>query len=267
MPAVRLAELERETSQWRTHWRDAEALAQAVDALLARYANARYRPGQGVRRPQTPAYFVPPAVLEGAWRALRRLAEDEPAPVWANAAALWALRRWEPQVLAARLLAEGAPAPQPALERLFDWLRQTQDPTIRQALLDYAAAALAQRHPTAYVNFFTAHLQDEALSARQAAWQALAVLVSHSSFDNTPHLFRALTPALADLSSDLRPEALTLLRAIIRRWPQEAGPLLRRVLAQRPTAASLWVMQRLLPQLPSVSRERLRRLWPSASED
>lgn len=264
MPAVRLAELERETAAWAVYWGDPEALAEAVTALLTRYANPRYRAGHGVAVAQTPAYFVPPMVLEGAWRALRRLAEAAPEAAWDHAAALWRRGALEPRVLAARLLAVGVPQAEAALQRLEAWLGEATALDTRQALLEHAAVALARRYPAAYAAHFTARLQAETASQRRAAWEALAVLVAHSPFDNTPRLFGPLTQALAGLDPEHRPEALGLLQAVARRWPWETGPLMRRVLAHQPTPAGLWVLQRVLPLLPPVSRRRVEQVWPQA---
>ncbi len=257
MPAIRLTELRREMEALAGLWGEPQAFAARLAALLQRYGDRIYRPGQSAAAPATPAYHLPPAAFQLIWQHLRQAALQRPAEALPLAQALWQEAHLEPRLLAARLLGLAPPTAE-ARTRFWAWLQEAQDPRVQQALLHQGSLRMVREVPAAFLEDIQNHLN----ASRRSALLALAVLAAEPTFENGPALYRVLRPALLQLRPEERPEATQVLRTLAQRWPQEVGLFLQRVWQEAQGDAAhaaplAWVLRRVVAQLPPETRPSL----------
>ena len=265
MTAVRLRTLRREIADLLAKPATAMERAAALDALLARYANHAYRPGAQADADE-PAYHTAAVVLPELWRALRQTLPPEADARLALADALWAQGTREPRLLAARVLGQvPAEAHTAVFERVWPWLA-IRDRRVRAAVLEHGARPLTQADDALLVHL-APHLPPQ--GQQELAARALTLvtrLIEAPEFDNTPILFRALRAGLRHPAPALRPEWVTVLQALLRRWPAEALPFLRRALWESGDPEGvLWLLRRILPSAPPAWRDRLEDLLREAA--
>ncbi len=259
MPAVRWEAIRQEAQALAARSGDPEAFAAAWEDLLNRHADRTFRPGQAVSPVRMPTYHLPPSVLTAVWQGLRGHLESRPALVLPLADRLWARPDLESRLLAARLLGL-APTdpPEPPLERLWAWLQASPAPEVTDALLQFGTIRLVTEAPQAYLDAAAQALTEPDRAA--LGLRALIPLVQAPKFENLPRVLKHLTPLLTPPEADLRPELVTLLRALVIRWPEEMLPYLRSVWHTSPSPLLAWLIRRVLPLFPPEQAANLQAL-------
>jgi hypothetical protein len=109
-------------------------------------------------------------------------------------------------------------------------------------------------------------LKEDAIYPRQAGLRAMVPLLSDPEFENLPVVLRLLIPLIRVPPTELRLDLVAVLRALVHRFPQEAGYILRQNLsADYPDTA--WLARQVLNDFPmeiqNSLREALRPLNPT----
>ncbi len=263
MPAIDLARLKTQATRLADNFSNHMLFLRELHDMLELYTNRTMRASQVVRRLSLPTYHTPAPVLRQIERELAPLADRLPVKGALLANELWKDGSLESRLLAARLTGMLPPADaMPILGRLPDWLAQSTDKEIRQALLTDTFARIRRENPEA---FFL--LLEEWLKSPRSTWQiwglqALIPLLEDPDFQNLPAVYRIVRPAVLAAGPMTQLDLQACLAALERVSLTETTVFLREVLTSSPSPMLLRTMRRMLsgfsPELQSTLRELLR---------
>ena len=263
MPAIDLARLKTQTARLSDHFGQPDVFLHDLQEVLDFYTNRTMRASQVVRRLSLSTYHTPAPVMRQIERELIPLAEAQPAEGVNLVYTLWKTAFLETRLLAARLLGMIPPIEaMRAFTRLPDWLAESTDKEVRQALLVDAFARLRRDNPEVF--FFL--LEDWLKSPRAAlqVWglQALIPLLTDPGFENLPAAFRILRPAVRHAGPTTQLDLQACLVALEQVSLTETLFFLREMLNTDPTPNYLRTLQRILPafspKMQTALRESLR---------
>lgn len=263
MPAIDLARLKTQVARLADNFSNHMVFLRELHDILDLYTNRTMRTSQVVRRMSLPTYHTPAPVLRQIERELAPLAERLPVKGAILANELWKDGSLESRLLAASLTGMLPPTDaMPILGRLPDWLTQSTDKEVRQALLTDAFTRIRRETPQA---FFL--LLEEWLKSPRATWQvwgmqAIVPLLEDPDFQNLPAVFRILRPAVLAAGPMTQMDLQACLAALERVSLTETTVFLRGILTSSPSAMLLRTVRRILPafspELQSILRDILR---------
>lgn len=259
MPAISLSRLRTQTAHLAEKFNDPEGFLSDLRSLLEFYQDRTRRQTQMVVRTSLPAYNTPGPVLRQILIALTPPAGERPLEAIAVVDALWQAAFLETRLLAAALV--GCVPPESAMPlygRLENWLEESREREIQQAILHDSLARLRREQPGVLLRLVEEWLK--ATSSRRQVWgmQALTPLLSEPGFEDLPRVFRILRPALQAAGPATQMALAECLRAMGQNSPVETGHFLHEVLMDNPRPMMVRTLQRILPALPPVLQERLR---------
>lgn len=259
MPAIDLARLKTQAALLADQFGDPEGFTRLLHETLDFYTNHTRRASQVVQHLSLPTYHTPLPVLRQIERDLVPLAEARPLEATTIVNALWKAGSLETRLLAARLLGSIPPGQAAlALTHLPDWLVQSTDKGVRQALLTDAFNRLRGENPEAF--FYL--LQEWLASPRPAlqVWglQALIPLLQDPRFENLPAVFRILRPAIRAAGPATQLDLQACLAALERVSPTEALAFLLDIIAEDPAPMLLRTLRRILPAFTKETQASLR---------
>jgi len=263
MPAIDLARLKTQAARLSDKFGEPEDFAHDLNEVLDYYANRTIRSTQTAQHLSLPTYHTPPPVLRQIQAELDPLAEAHPAQAIALVNALWKEKYLEARLLAARLLGSISPSEAiTSLSRLPDWLSQSTDKKVREALLTDSLTRLRHENPEALFTILEEWLKSPRGSYQVWGLQALIPIVSDPHFENLPAVFRILRPAIQNAGPLTQLELKALLATLERVSLTETAVYLRELLASNPPAMLVRIMRRMLPafspELQSALRGMLR---------
>ncbi len=261
MPAIDLARLKTQAALLTEQFGYPRGFVRALNELLDFYTNHTMRASLVARRLNVHTYHTPAPVLKLIERELAPLADSFPLEAVALVNAMWESGSLESRLLALRLLGAIPPAQAiPALTRLPDWLLQSTDQEIRQALLTDTFVRLRRENPEA----FFALLEDWLKSPRSGLqlWgiQALVPLLNDPGFQNLPAVLRILRPAVRAAGPATQMDLQACLAALGRVSLTETLVFLREALAASPPPAMVRTLRRSLPAFSPDLQAGLREL-------
>jgi hypothetical protein len=261
MPAIDLSRLKAQAALLREQFGYPRGFVHALNELLDFYTNHTMRAALVARRLNLPTYHTPPPVLRLIQRELAPLADSFPVEAVALVTAMWESGSLETRLLAARLLGAIPPAQaMSALTRLPDWLIQSPDKEIRQALLTEAFARLRRESPEAFFLLLEDWLKSPRSGLQVWGMQALIPLLSEPDFQNLPSVLRILRPAVRAAGPATQIELQACLAGLARISLTETLVFLREVLAATPPPAMVRTLRRCLPAFSLDLQAGLREL-------
>jgi hypothetical protein len=263
MPAIDLSRLKLQAGRLSEYFSQPAAYVRALLELLDFYTNRTMRASQVARRLSLPTYHTPVPVLRQVERELAPLADARPLESAALVPALWNSASLETRLLAARLLGMTPPAAvMPLLSHLPDWLAQSTDKQVREALLTDAFSRVRTEAPEAFFILLEEWLNSPRSALQVWGLQALIPLLKQPDFENLPAVLRILRPAVLAAGPSTQLELQACLAAVEKISRTETLVFLRGLLADRPTPGFLRTLRRMLPgfspELQNGLREMLR---------
>ncbi len=258
MPAISLSHLRVQAARLAEQFHEPRAFLTGLRELLEFYQDRTRRKTQAVVRTSLPAFHVPAPVLRQVLLPLIPLAERYPLDALALVDTLWQAGYLEMRLLAAALVGYvPTESAMPLYSRLGEWLEQTREPAIQEAILRDAFQRLRRERPDVML-----HLAEEWLKAsapRVQGWglQALTLLLQDSELEDLPRVFRLLRPALQAAGPATQLALATCLEALCRLSPVETVHFLREVLRDQPPPMMVRTLQRIQGRLPQAVREKL----------
>jgi hypothetical protein len=262
MPAINLARLKIQAARLAEKFSQPDAFVRELDDLLDYYTNRTIRSTQIIQRLSIPTYRTPRPVLRQIESERAALAEDHPIEAVALTKALWEAGTLEARLLAANLLGNTPSAPAiPALTRLPEWLNQSTDKEIREALLTDALARVRRENPDVFFILVEGWLASPRSSLQVWGLRALIPLLQDSRFENLPAVFRILRPALSAAGPSTQLDLQVCLAALERFSLTETTSYLREVMRDNPKATMLRTFRRILPGLSPELQASLREIF------
>lgn len=261
MPAIDLARLKTQAARLSDKFGEPEAFAHDLEEMLDYYTNRTIRSTQVVQRLSLPTFHTPSPVLRQILSELEPLAETHPAEAVTLVRALWKMKTLESRLICARLLG-CIPIPQasPLLSRLPDWLAQSPDKAVQEALLMEALNRLRRENPEELFNLLEDWL-NSATGAKQV-WglQALIPILRDPHFENLPAMFRILRPAILSAGPITQLELQACLASLEKVSLTETLAFLRRTIQENPSSMMVRTLRRILPGLSPEMQAGLREL-------
>ncbi len=260
MPTVQLAQLHQEAAQLSTHFANPTEYLHALEILLETYSMPVHRQGR-IRgmRPVLFTYEVPPPVLKQLHLEMVLQAGQQPDEALALADALWARRKIETRLLAARLLG-AIPVRDPAevTTRLESWAEENREEILAPELWANGAVYICEQFPNQIIPFAAHLLASREIRKQVLGLGALQILLNNNHYGNLPLLFNQLTDVSRDPAKKLRPYLADLLTSLGQRSPKETVYFLQQRLAESPSEGTNWIARQVLKSLPDDGREQLR---------
>jgi hypothetical protein len=259
MPAIDLSRLKLQAARLSEKFGDPPAYVHELLEILDYYTNRTIRSTQVAQHLSLSTYRTPKPVLRQIEKELEPLANARPAEAVTLTAALWEVASLETRLLAARLLGMIPPAQaMPGFTRLPDWLGQSSDKEIQQALLVDAMQRLRRENTEAYFILLEDWLKSNRSGTQIWGLNALVPLLSEPGFENLPAVFRILQPAIRAASPATQLDLQTCLVALSRVSITETLYFLREILGAKPSPMMLRTLRRILPALPEDLQSGLR---------
>jgi hypothetical protein len=259
MPAIHPARMKIQVAQLGEKIRQPDVFVRALHNLLDFYADRTYRPGQsGEPPPLLATYKTPPPVFRQIVRETASIAVVDPPAALALVDALWAEPIIEFRLLAIALIGKIPPIPhEPVLTRIKSWIASTPEDRLLDAILKQSLVHIRRECPKIYYQMIEEWLKADELFPRQTGLRAMVPLLSDPKFENLPAVFRLLTPLIRVPPSALRLDLVAVLHALVHRFPQEAGYILRQNLStDHPD--TVWLTRQVLNDFPSEIQDNLR---------
>ncbi|MFA5837627.1 MAG: DNA alkylation repair protein [Bellilinea sp.] len=263
MPAVQLASLNQQIDALAQRFLEPVDFQNGLEALLVRYADLTYKPGQAVRQTGLPysSYRTAPIVMRALEDRLAFLAPRYPEPAIAVAEGLWKTEKTEPRRLAAVLLGNlPAAHVDSVLGRLKAWSVPGAEFGHLEALFSLGSVRLRREDSQKWLEMIHTWLNSTDQAIVRLGVMAVTTLVHDQNFENLPAIFTLSGPLLAQSPGELQTELRTLLIQLARRSPAETAFFLRQVIGSQPSPMLLRIIRRCLPEFPLETQTRLRSL-------
>jgi hypothetical protein len=260
MPAVQLARLKKEVDALLASFDQPLVFLERFDELLDRYADRAYRAGQsGAPKSLLRAYHAPPPVLRQIHLALAGRAADSPQQALALCAALWQAGSLEGRQLAVQLLGRiSGEQLEQILALARAWAEAYGDDRLGDDLLTHGMAGVRRSALVQYLALAEGWLKSRALPQRKLGLRALAILVDEAGYQNLPPVYNLLAGQLTEITPELRPYALDLLRSLARRSPQETAVFIQQALTASRSPQVSMLARQALSELPEALQARIR---------
>ena len=250
MPAINLARLKTQAARLSDKFGEPEAFLHDLNEVLDYYTNRTIRSTQTAKRLALPTYHTPAPVLRQIQFELDPLAQSRPGEAVALVRALWKAKSLESRLLAARLLGCIPPSHAiPVLSHLPDWLSQSTDKEIREALLMDALARLRHENPEGIYLILEDWLRSPLGSVQAWAMHALIPILDDPHFENLPGVFRILRPAIHSAGPLTQLELKAVLASLENVSRTETLAFLRETISSNPTPLMKRTLHRILPGL------------------
>ncbi len=251
MPAIDLARLKTQAASLADQFDQPKAFVAVLNELLDAYTNRTIRPAQVARHRALRTFNTPRPILRQIEGELKTQADLQPVAAVTLVNALWKSATFESRLLAARLLGMIPPAQAiSVLTRLPQWMAETSDEEIRQALLTDALGRLRRENASALFLLLEEWLKSPRASAQIWGLHAVIPLLNEPGFENLPAVFRILRPAVEAAGPSTQLDLQVCLAALSRTSPTETLFFLREILSREPKPMMVRTMRRMLPSLP-----------------
>lgn len=251
MPAINLAQLNKEAAQLADLFDEPAAFIRELRAIFESYVNRTLRTRDSVAPSSTlSTYRTPPAVIRKIENTLRPLVQEKPEEALALADELWDANTLETRLLAAYLLGLIPPEEGRLLARLTVWTQKVRDPNVRSSLLTHSLARLRQETPNRFLELIGEWLYPHREQFWSNGLQALIPLIDAADFDNLPPIFDLFEPVLEAAPTMLQTNIGKVILALYAASPTETAFYLKQILRKPENRQTAVMMRRLLPSLP-----------------
>lgn len=270
MPAVQLTNLNRQVSELAQRFLEPVEFQKGLEALLVRYADLTYKPGQAVRQTGLPesSFRTAPIVMRALEDRLAFLAPRYPDAALIAADGLWSTEKSETRRLAAVLLGN---LPADNLDEVLNRLRTWSVPGVDfgqlEALFTLGSARLRLEDSQKWLDLIRHWLASADLGMQRLGVLAITSLAGDRGFENLPAVFNLIGPALTHSPGELQNELRLLLVQMARRSPTETAYFLRQVIGLNPPPMLLRIVRRCLPEFPIEAQNKLRGLMQALPKD
>src|SRR3972149_4164956 len=261
MPAVQLTNLNEQVSTLAQRFLEPDEFQKGLVALLVRYADLTYKPGQAVRQTGLPysSYRTAPIVMRALEDRLAFLAPRYPEAAMEVAERLWKTEKTEPRRLAAGLLGKlSAEHVDAVLGYLKAWSMPGVEFAHLETLFAIGSARLRQEDSTKWLDLIRLWLSSADPGMVRLAVLATTALGAERNFENLPAVYNTVSPLLTLSPGELQNELRNLLVQLARRSPTETAYFLRQVIGIKPPPMRLRIVRRCLPEFPLETQTRLR---------
>jgi len=262
MPAIQRHRLKIQSAELVDLFGSHEDFVVALHTLLDFYADRTRRPGQsGQPPPLIQAYNVPQQVLKEIELALKPKILTKPHEALRLADTLWKQPWLEIRLLAIAILGDLPSNPvDRILRRIENWVSSCFEDRLLDRLLEEGISQVRGEDPELFISLMEGWLLSSDFHLSYVGLRAIPSLLSFSTFDNLPAIFRLITPMVREAPSDLTSELVRVLQTLARRSPQETAYFLQQIIITSNDRKVGLLIRQSLPAFPVRIREDLRKI-------
>ncbi len=260
MPAIQLNQLRQQSAQLANLYDRPEDFVRSLHSLLDIYANRTHRQGQsGQPPPLIKTYHVPKPVIRQVFQDLRPYCTFNPETILVLCDALWEQPFLEFRLLVAFILGT---IPSGYHEQIFlrveRWGYESLDEQVLRALTDQGLRQVSHDEADILLRQIEAWIGSDKLKIQRIGLRALPPILTKTSYENLPVIFRILSPLVRTPPSNLKPDILEVLKALSRRSPPETAYFLRQNLEYSDHPDTGWLTRQCLVEFPAEAQQSLR---------
>jgi hypothetical protein len=269
VPAIPLSRLNSDIEELARHFHQPGDFCSLLNAVLDRFANYVYRPGEAVRtRLHIHRYHVDPMVISKIEQKIKPACLDDPAAALLLADVLWSDNHYESRLLAAKILAMLPLETQDQIAtKIAKWANPRQESMILMDLFEFGCASLRNNNPSALFEIAENWLSSEDTETQMLGLRLLLSIIRHSGSPQLPRIYSLLHTPFQHAVPRFHTVFLDLLSSLIERSPVETSLFLRQVLLMNPSSECLRIIRRKLSSFPPSLQQNLRQALALVGED
>lgn len=174
---------------------------------------------------------------------------------------LWEGNSIEEKSLAVFILGWTTSTPSgPILNCLQRWYQPDLDPILRKMLVSDGLRGIRKEHIDQWVQLIKSWIESDDTRQTAQALQAITGLLAEEGGRHLPSIFRLVETHFFDLPSDIQPETIQLIDAMLKTSPMEVKFLLRQLIREAPLqdTSSKRLLRKLIDICPPEIRSELR---------
>jgi hypothetical protein len=260
VPAILPARLRIQSLEVARLYQEPDRCLTALVDLLSRYADWSYRPGEvNAKRTLLQTYNVPVQVIRQIASSILEIADQNYQPVVTLCNTFWETKNYECCLLAGKLIGQMASIPDAViLETLLKWQLYTVDIEVQRRILDSSLSRIISKNPMQIIDLSDQFLHSADFRQIKTGLFLLERVVNKTGFDNTPVVFRRISPLLRQAPIELRSALYSLLEKLAINFPQETAYALSESLNASDNPDTHLLIRQVLDQLPPNVQTRLR---------
>ncbi len=262
MPAIELQRLNTEIAQILSQFDQVDRLHGSLVALMERYADWSYKPGQTFfRNVQLPSYYTPLIVAQRLIQAIKPKCQADPPTSLELIRKLRTGKYAELRVLAMQIYAllpvTDAPS---AMQYVVEWANSEKEAFLVEELLSAGSVGLRANAPQVWLSAVELWLEDPDVSRQVTGLRAMIASAKDPGFDSLPSLYQLATQPLMTVPQGTAALLEELLGELIQRSPAETSFFLRQILLHNPPKHTTRLIRKKLSSIPSEFQPVLRSL-------
>lgn len=267
MPAVLLSRLEQQIKAFSSTFDRPKVFISNTIALLELYSDRTYQAGYEVpSSSKMISYRVPIVVMRSLELEFRQLAKNQPKDALLVADELWSGHRLELRQLGISLLGSiSLEFSDQVMERIGKWAPGCSDRFLLEELLTKSNSLILQERPAIW-----AEKSKEWLSSKDPRIVILGVkslepFLQTDNFNNLPIIFDSVHSLVLSMKVDVFPEMVHLFEMLVAEHPTETVAFIKQVIFEKPVSATLRLIRKILPSLPSNTQTSVREAMDKAN--
>jgi hypothetical protein len=229
-------------------------------SLLEVHANLAYRAGQDIQRKSSISkYHLAPIVTHYIQNQFSALAKNKPELALEYADQLWTQNFYEMKYFAAIILGSLSKAMEPEiLNRFIEWGSKTTEKEFHQVLFHFGSQNIRQSSTNKWLETIQIWVDSSEIVNAITAIYALQTLVSDTTFQNLPKVFKMITPLFSIKNRKITATLTSLIEDLADINPVETAHYLSNLLLSSSNATPRQIVRKNLKFFPPSDQKKLR---------
>lgn len=258
MPAIDLTNLIIQSTNLQNLFEQPDAFLHQLADILEFYTNRTLRLNPVTLKSDLPTYRTPRPVIHQIESDLEKLGDQKPEAAVNLVLALWKASYYEARILAAFLLGTIPPnSAMTILSGLPEWLYETKDQEVKNALLSAALARLRKENPRVLLLLISEWLQSPGPKTQTWGLHAFVPLIKLLGYDDLPQIFNILRPAIESVSTTTQTDIQSCISTLYTISPSEAIHYISEIFQQTSDQKKRLNYLRLFRGFPTVMQKEL----------
>ena len=258
MPAIDLTRLKMQSAKLINLYDRPIDFLHHLENVLEYYRNRTLRVDPVSIKSDLPSYQTPRPVIQQIENDLEKLGEQSPSAAVELVISLWNASIFESRLLSAFILGTIPPsAAMSVLTNLPDWLYETRDQNIKNALLTSALARLRKENPRILLMLISEWLQAPGQKTQTWGLHAFIPLIELLGYNDLPQFFEVLRPTIEAVSPNTQNDIQACIRKLYSISSAETVHYISEIINRMKGSTNIREFLRLIRGFPSEMQKEL----------
>lgn len=258
MPAIELTRLKIQSAKLINLFDQPSDFIMHLKTVLEYYKNRTLRVNPVTVAFNLPSYQTPRPVMMQIEKDLEKLGEQFPSAAIDLVTSLWNASFYESRLLSAFILGTIPPrAAMSVLTNLPEWLYETKDQGIKNALLTTGLARLRKENPQTLLLLISEWLRAPGQKTQTWGLHAFIPLIEVLGFNDLPQFFEVLRPTIKAVSPDTQTDIQACIRKLYLISPAETVHYISEIIDQMSNSKKITEFLRLFRGFPPAMQKEL----------